>query len=93
MVTMWKGSKHCRWCGKHYNAAQPHGKDGFCCPGHKQAHHRAYRKYVTSKTSNVDICRPDAVTRKKRKKGRKVKQQDTGGSRTATARRAAGAMY
>ncbi len=50
---MWYGdrsSRHCRWCGKAYSATRPIGKDGFCTSGHKQAHYRAYKKYVTRKT-------------------------------------------
>ena len=42
-----KVTKHCRWCGKQYYAAKPVGKDGFDLPRCKQAHHRAYKKYVT----------------------------------------------
>lgn len=44
-----KVKKHCRWCGKAYQASQPVGKDGFCSSLCKQAHYRAYKKYVTTK--------------------------------------------
>lgn len=43
-------NKHCRWCGKAYVAHKPAGKDGFHSPACKQAHYRAYRKYVTANT-------------------------------------------
>ncbi len=41
--------KHCRWCGKRYYAHHPVGRDGFDLPACKQAHYRAYKKYVTAK--------------------------------------------
>ena len=44
---MFKDKKHCRWCGSAYYAFHPIGKDGFCKGAHKQAHYRAYKKYVT----------------------------------------------
>jgi len=40
-------SKHCRWCGNEYKANKPTGRDGFCCGICKQAHWRAFKKYVT----------------------------------------------
>ncbi len=46
---MSKTIKYCRWCGGSYTAARPLYKDGFCCQACKQAHHRAYKKYVTVK--------------------------------------------
>lgn len=55
--------KHCRWCGKQYYGKQPVGKDGFCSGRHKQAHYRAYKKYVTSEASMRKDRRSD---RKKR---------------------------
>lgn len=63
-----KQVKHCRWCGILYNAAQPLNQDGFCCPAHKQAHYRAYKKYVTAKSSRRAAAGRRGVTRKKRKK-------------------------
>lgn len=47
--------KHCRWCGKAYLAVKPIGGDGFCSPACKQAHHRAYHKYVTTKKDHSSI--------------------------------------
>jgi len=41
--------KHCRWCGKAYTATKPKGKDGFDTKACKQAHYRAFKKYVTGK--------------------------------------------
>jgi len=55
--------KHCRWCEKRYFRHQPHGRDGFCCAAHKQAHYRAYKKYVTGYTGQRKDPRSD---RKKR---------------------------
>lgn len=40
--------KHCRWCGNAYNANRPYNRDGFCKTACKQAHYRAYKKYVTA---------------------------------------------
>ena len=48
MVRMWIGCKYCRWCGRKYEASKPIGRDGFCSPPCKQAHYRAYKKYVTA---------------------------------------------
>ena len=47
----WVHTKHCRWCGLGYRAIRPRGRDGFCCPACKQAHYRAYKKYVTASTA------------------------------------------
>lgn len=44
-----KTKKHCRWCGNAYTASKPLYRDGFCSPTCKQAHYRAYKKYVTGK--------------------------------------------
>jgi len=44
----WSNSKHCKWCGKGYEATKPAFGDGFCSGAHKQAHYRAYKKYVTA---------------------------------------------
>lgn len=38
---------YCRWCGKAYRATVHKERDGFCSHACKQAHHRAYHKYVT----------------------------------------------
>lgn len=60
--------RFCRWCGKQYTAKKPVDRDGFCCFAHKQAHYRAYKKYVTAKGSQLAADFPRTVTRKKRKK-------------------------
>jgi len=39
----------CRWCNQSYNSKKPHPSSGFCSTAHKQAHYRAYKKYVTGK--------------------------------------------
>ena len=39
-------TKHCRWCGKEYQANIPRDRDGFCSNAHKMAHARAYKKYL-----------------------------------------------
>jgi len=49
----YKTIKHCRWCGITYKAVKPYKQDGFCSDAHKMAHHRAYKKYVTGKSSNA----------------------------------------
>lgn len=61
-------SKHCRWCGMAYHAFKPFGKDGFCTTAHKQAHYRAYKKYVTSRSADVAGSQAARVTQKKRRK-------------------------
>jgi len=63
--------KHCRWDGKGYYATKPVDRDGFCRRACKQAHHRAYKKYVTGLriSAGSQVKRP--VTRKKRKKVKK----------------------
>lgn len=40
--------KHCRWCGKSYIGSYPIDRDGFHSAACKQAHYRAYKKYVTA---------------------------------------------
>lgn len=45
---MTKTIKYCRWCGRSYTAAKPTDKDGFHSAACKQAHYRAYKKYVTA---------------------------------------------
>lgn len=64
--------KHCRWCGKVYFACQPVGRSGFCIPAHKQAHYRAYKKWVTGRQISPGKIRDQRVTPKKaRKRGEK----------------------
>jgi rubredoxin len=47
----WMKEKHCRWCGALYKAAVPVDRDGFCASKCKQAHYRAYKKYVIRASS------------------------------------------
>lgn len=54
--------KHCRWCGKAYQAAKPHDRDGFDTKTCKQAHYRAYKKYVTAIGSNQARAQAKPVT-------------------------------
>jgi len=44
---MYKSYWFCRWCGVMYNPEKQTERDGFCTDACKQAHYRAYRKYVT----------------------------------------------
>lgn len=60
--------KNCRWCGKLYYACQPVDRDGFCKPSHKQAHYRAYKKWVTAISAAAPGPADQRVTRKTRKK-------------------------
>lgn len=54
----------CHWCAKVYEAKKGKRQARFCSPKCKQAHHRAYKKYVTRKGSSVDIRNPAKVTQK-----------------------------
>lgn len=65
---MYKWEGHCRWCGKSYYPKERLDRDGFCCPAHKQAHYRAYKKYVTSRKPAAGKGYRRPVTQKKRKK-------------------------
>jgi len=40
------GYQYCRWCGKAYHVGKYLPEGGFCCDKHRQAHHRAYKKYA-----------------------------------------------
>ncbi len=44
MSYYWNKPDICRWCGMEL---KPNHNSQFCTPAHKQAHHRAYKKYVT----------------------------------------------
>lgn len=67
-----KQLKHCRWCTKVYFACQPVDLDGFCTPAHKQAHYRAYKKYVTATSiSAATAANLRVTTSKAKKKGKK----------------------
>lgn len=61
-------TKHCRWCGKAYEATKPPDRDGFCSKACKQAHYRAYKSYVTASLRARAATAGKPVTRKKRKK-------------------------
>ncbi|HUS74060.1 MAG TPA: hypothetical protein VMY06_13455 [Sedimentisphaerales bacterium] len=49
---------YCRWCGKAYFSLKPTDRDGFHSKACKQAHHRAYQKYVTGKHQAGSRSRP-----------------------------------
>lgn len=63
--------KHCRWCGKGYYAKKPIDRDGFCCKACKQAHYRAYKKWVTARRAAAGTSKDRTVTQKTPKKGGK----------------------
>lgn len=65
---MYKYRWYCRWCGTHYKPKEQTDRDGFCCAAHKQAHYRAYRKYVTLQAHESSRAQLLGVTPKKRKK-------------------------
>ena len=65
---MWKEKNYCRWCGKTYKPCETTERDGFCCSAHKQAHHRAYKKYVTGLIRYPAARQTSRVTQKKKKK-------------------------
>lgn len=64
----WKRAHSCRWCGKYYISKKDLKKDGFCCTEHKQAHYRAYKRYVTQKDIREQLVQAKSNARKKRKK-------------------------
>ena len=64
----WQATRYCRWCGKAYKPKKDIGRDGFCCIEHKQAHYRAYKKYVTQKEIREQLIEAKSNARKKRKK-------------------------
>ena len=66
---------YCRWDGKSYRPKQETDRDGFCSPACKQAHYRAYKKYVTQPIRLKRFLELKTVTLKKSKKRktRKVK--------------------
>jgi hypothetical protein len=61
---MYKSLKHCRWCGTEYYANYPNHKDGFCSVSCKQAHYRAYKRYITHTRPNQEPAARRQVTRK-----------------------------
>lgn len=58
----------CRWCGRPYTAKFPVTKPGFCRNACKQAHYRAYKKYVTARRAAASSQVKSPVTLKKPKK-------------------------
>lgn len=65
---MYKYDYYCRWCGRTYKNKGNTDRDGFCSKAHKQAHWRAYKKYVTLQTCSKSDIQSRTVTRKKSKK-------------------------
>ncbi len=63
-----KFEHHCRWCGRTYYADRPTDRDGFHSEACKQAHYRAYKKYVTARAAGPAAAGRRAVTQKKRRK-------------------------
>ncbi|MCK5607236.1 hypothetical protein KAR91_35460 [Candidatus Pacearchaeota archaeon] len=59
-------TRHCRWCGIEYKATRPIGRDGFCSAACKQAHYRAYKKWVTAKCLAATRPADRKVTRKRK---------------------------
>ena len=60
---MFKVIWYCRWCGCEYEPAKQTDRDGFCKKACKQAHHRAYKKYVTLKKRILPIGEKDNESR------------------------------
>ena len=57
-----KFEHYCRWCQKSYYAQKPVVRDGFCSSRCKQAHYRAYKKWVTARS--IEHIRPRIRRRK-----------------------------
>jgi len=57
---------HCRWCGIPYKSIKPCKQDGFHSKACKQAHYRAYKKYVTGRPRTPEQPAAKRVTRKNR---------------------------
>ena len=68
MLAIYKNTWFCRWCGKAYKPQQQTERDGFCCTAHKQAHHRAFKNYVTAHQRSVTIAGQPVTQKKKMKK-------------------------
>jgi len=52
---IYKSTWFCRWCGNTYKPLKDTDRDGFCSPACKQAHHRAYKKYIEWKLSRKKL--------------------------------------
>lgn len=65
---MYKHVWYCRWCGITYWPQNKTERDGFCSSKHKQAHYRAYKKYVTLQAHESPGAQRYRVTAKKQKK-------------------------
>lgn len=68
MANRWIQTKHCRWCQTVYSAIKPYDRDGFCTTPCKQAHYRAYKKYVTHRSTIRQHPAAPSVTPKTHKK-------------------------
>ena len=65
---MYKNVWYCRWCGITYAPNKQTERDGFCSTRHKQALHRAHKKYVTAKSISAAWLQLPSVTPSKAKK-------------------------
>jgi len=70
---IYKSVWYCRWCGIQYKPKEQTDKDGFCKPAHKQALHRALRKYNARALRLTESRgkRPGRARNTKRKRKRK----------------------
>lgn len=64
---MWHSDypKLCQWCSVVFCPENP--KQLHCCNKHKQAHHRAYKLYVTAQAAACSAKRNAHKKRKKKK--------------------------
>lgn len=67
-------SYYCRWDQKQFRSKKPLPKGGFCSGVCKQAHYRAYKKYVTQRRAAGGPGPDRRVTQKKRKKSKRKKK-------------------
>ena len=65
---LYKTKWFCRWCGNPYTPQQQTERHGFCSTAHKQAHHRAYKSYVTAHQRSVAIAGQPVTQKKTAKK-------------------------
>jgi len=71
---IYKSTWYCRWDGKQYRPLKETDRDGFCCPACKQAHHRAYKKYIECalrQKSDLKMVQPGARIKSNAKKRKK----------------------
>lgn len=57
--------KECQWCSVEFRPEN--SKQKHCCTNHKQAHYRAYKKYVTIQARTCSAKRNADKKRKKKK--------------------------